>query len=119
MPENSPRLRPPRLTLDVVPRPHLVHQLNAGLARQLILISAPAGDQKAFGERSMKWLVTDYHMAADTIQKDWNWKGAQQLSVIGLLAGLRVANQDAMPAWLPASRFNQPRGTTAAPPPRQ
>lgn len=85
----------------------------------LYLISAPAGDQKTFGERAMKWLVTDYHTAADTIQKDWNWKGAQQLSVVGLLAGLRVANQDAMPAWLPGSPFNRPRGTTAPPPPRQ
>ena len=67
----------------------------------------------------MKWLVTDYHMATDTVQKDWNWKGAQQLSVIGLLAGLRVANQDAMPAWLPSSPYNRPRGTTLPPPPRQ
>lgn len=85
----------------------------------LYLISAPAGDQAAFGGRAMKWLVTDYHMATDTVQKDWNWKGAQQLSVIGLLAGLRVANQDAMPAWLPGSPYNRPRGTTLAPPPRQ
>jgi Zn-dependent M28 family amino/carboxypeptidase len=85
----------------------------------LYLISAPAGDQAAFGARAMKWLVTDYHMATDTVQKDWNWKGAQQLSVIGLLAGLRVANQDAMPAWLPSSPYNRPRGTTLPPPPRQ
>jgi len=85
----------------------------------LYLISAPAGDQAAFGARAMKWLVTDYHMATDTIQKDWNWKGAQQLSVVGLLAGLRVANQAAMPAWAPASPYNRPRGTTLPPPPRQ
>ncbi|MFL6277775.1 MAG: M28 family peptidase [Blastocatellia bacterium] len=82
----------------------------------LYLISAPAGDEAAFGARAMKWLVTDYHMATDTIQKDWNWKGAQQLSVIGLLAGMRVANQDAMPAWLPSSPYNRPRGTTLPPP---
>jgi len=85
----------------------------------LYLISTPAGDQTAVGARAMKWLVTDYHMATDTVQKDWNWKGAQQLAVIGLLAGLRVANQDAMPAWLPGSPYNRPRGTNLPPPPRQ
>jgi Zn-dependent M28 family amino/carboxypeptidase len=85
----------------------------------LYLFSAPAGDQAAFGARAMKWLITDYHMATDTVQKDWNWKGAQQLAVIGLLTGMRVANQDAMPAWLSSSPYNRPRGTTLTPPPRQ
>ena len=85
----------------------------------LYLISTPAGDQAATGARAMKWLVTDYHMATDTVQKDWSWKGAQQLAVVGLVAGLRVANQDAMPAWLPNSPYNRPRGTTLPPPPRQ
>src|SRR5205085_1069326 len=85
----------------------------------LYLISGPAGDQAAFGARAMKWLVTDYHMASDTVQKDWNWKGAEQLAVIGLLAGMRVANQDTMPAWISGSPYNRPRGTTLPPPPRQ
>ncbi|HKP10709.1 MAG TPA: M28 family peptidase [Blastocatellia bacterium] len=81
-------------------------------------ISAPAGDVNGFKERAAKWLITDYHMATDTVQKDWSWKGAQQLSVVGLVAGMRVANQDAMPAWVSSSPFNRPRGTTQ-PPPRQ
>ena len=79
----------------------------------LYLFSGPAGDQAVIGARAKKWLVTDYHMATDTVQKDWNWKGAQQLSVVGLLAGMRVANQDAMPAWLPGSPYNRPRGTVS------
>src|SRR5215204_6587754 len=37
------KLFPPRLTSDLVPRPRLVQQLNGGLKRQLILVSAPAG----------------------------------------------------------------------------
>jgi Zn-dependent M28 family amino/carboxypeptidase len=85
----------------------------------LYLISAPAGDQAAFGARAMKWLATDYHMATDTVQKDWSWKGAEQLAVVGLITGMRVANQDAMPAWISGSPYNRPRGTTAPPPPRQ
>ncbi|MFL6215852.1 MAG: M28 family peptidase [Blastocatellia bacterium] len=84
----------------------------------LYLISGPAGDQAAIGARAMKWLVTDYHMASDTVQKDWNWTGAEQLAVIDLLAGMRVANQDTMPAWISGSPYNRPRGTTE-PPPRQ
>lgn len=37
------KLRPPRLSPDLVPRPRLVQQLNSGLSRKLILVSAPAG----------------------------------------------------------------------------
>jgi Zn-dependent M28 family amino/carboxypeptidase len=85
----------------------------------LYLFSGPAGDRAAFTERAKKWLVTDYHMATDTVQKDWNWKGAEQLAVAGLVVGMRVANQNAMPAWNASSPFNRPRGTTAPPPPRQ
>ena len=78
-------------------------------------ISAPAGDLEGFKARAAKWLVTDYHMAADTVQKDWSWKGVQQLAVLGLVVGLRVANQDAMPAWVSTSPYNHPRGTTLPP----
>ena len=82
----------------------------------LYLFSGPAGDRAVFTERAKRWLVTDYHMVTDTVQKDWNWKGAEQLAVAGLVAGMRVANQDAMPAWSASSPYNRPRGTTA---PRQ
>ena len=37
------KLLPPRLTSDLVERPHLIQQLNAGLNRRLILVGAPAG----------------------------------------------------------------------------
>ncbi|HKS41154.1 MAG TPA: M20/M25/M40 family metallo-hydrolase, partial [Blastocatellia bacterium] len=81
-------------------------------------IGAPA-DQAAVGARAMKFLVTDYHMATDTVQKDWDWSGARDLTVIGLLVGMRVADQDSMPAWLQSSPYNRPRGTNLPPPPRQ
>jgi Zn-dependent M28 family amino/carboxypeptidase len=76
----------------------------------LYLFSGPVGDRGAFTERAKKWLVTDYHMVTDTVQKDWNWKGAEQLAVAGLVAGMRVANQDAMPAWLPSAPFKRALG---------
>jgi LuxR family maltose regulon positive regulatory protein len=45
----------PRLTSDLVPRPQLVERLNAGLARKLTLISAPAG----FGKTTLlgEWIT--------------------------------------------------------------
>ncbi|HXG68488.1 MAG TPA: M28 family peptidase [Blastocatellia bacterium] len=82
----------------------------------LYLIGGPAGDPAATMERARKWLVTDYHMTTDTVQPDWNWEGARTLTVIGLIAGMRVANQEAMPAWLPSSPYNRPRGANSPPP---
>ncbi|HST20966.1 MAG TPA: M28 family peptidase [Blastocatellia bacterium] len=81
-------------------------------------IGAPA-DQAAMGARAMKFLVTDYHMATDTVRKDWDWSGARDLTLIGLLVGMRVADQESMPAWLQSSPYNRPRGTNLPPPPRQ
>lgn len=81
-------------------------------------IGAPA-DQMATGARAMKFFVTDYHMATDTVRKDWDWSGARALTLVGLLVGMRVADQDAMPAWLQSSPYNRPRGTNLPPPPRQ
>jgi Zn-dependent M28 family amino/carboxypeptidase len=77
----------------------------------LYLIGVPAGNPEAMLERTKKWLVTDYHMATDTVQKDWNWEGARTLTIVGLVAGMRVADRDRMPAWSPASPYNRPRGT--------
>jgi hypothetical protein len=34
-----------------------------------------------------------------------------------LVMGLRVANDEAMPAWAPSSVFNRERGTDKPPPP--
>ncbi|MGA9767674.1 MAG: M28 family peptidase [Blastocatellia bacterium] len=84
----------------------------------LYLIGAPS-DQTAMGARAMKFLVTDYHMATDTVQKDWHWDGARDLAVMGLVVGMRIADQEAMPAWLQSSPYNRPRGTNLPPPARQ
>jgi len=85
----------------------------------LYLIGVPAGNLLALMPRATKWLVTDYHMATDTVQPDWNWEGARGLAVTGMIAALRIANQDSMPAWKGASPYNRPRGTNLPPPPPQ
>lgn len=77
----------------------------------LMLLGAPDGDAKLWVERAKKWLKTDYHQASDTVKPDWSWEGARDIAVIGLLTGMRIANADKMPAWLPTSPFNRERGT--------
>lgn len=84
----------------------------------LYLIGAP-GDQMAVGTRAMKFLVTDYHMTTDTVRSDWHWDGARDLALMGLIVGMRIADQEAMPAWLQTSPYNRPRGTNLPPPARQ
>jgi len=48
------KISKPRLTSDLVPRPHLIEYLNRGLDRKLTLVSAPAG----FGKTTLvlSWL---------------------------------------------------------------
>jgi Zn-dependent M28 family amino/carboxypeptidase len=79
----------------------------------LMLLGGPGGDIAPWLARAKKWLVTDYHQPTDTVRPDWNWDGARALAVVGLIVGTRVANAEAMPAWLTSSPFNHPRGTDA------
>lgn len=75
----------------------------------LMLLGGPAGDISSWILRAKKWLETDYHSTSDTVKPDWNWTGPQTLAKVGMIIGLRVANANAMPAWLPTSPFNKPR----------
>jgi len=82
----------------------------------LMLMGVPEGDTAAFVARTKKWLETDYHQPTDQVRSEWNWDGPRTLAIVGLVVGMRVANSDAMPAWLKSSPFNQPRGTNKQPP---
>jgi hypothetical protein len=84
----------------------------------LMLLGAPGGDAAQFMARAKKWLETDYHETTDTVRPDWNWEGMRAMAVTGMILGMRVANRDGMPAWLPSSPFNQPRGANKTPPSR-
>lgn len=77
----------------------------------LFLHGGPANDVASLLTRVQAWLAANYHMPTDTVQPDWNWEGAQQMAAIGLLVGMRVTNQEAMPVWQAASPYNHPRGT--------
>ena len=85
----------------------------------LKLLGIPEGDITSFIARTKKWRDTDYHQPTDIILPDWNWDGARTLAMVNLIMGLRIANADEMPKWLPSSPYNRTRGTKEPPPPRQ
>lgn len=79
----------------------------------LMLLGAPAGDPQKWMDRSKEWEKTDYHQPSDVIKPDWSWEGAKAVADVMGIMGLRIANADAMPAWLPSSRFGKlERGNT-------
>jgi hypothetical protein len=85
----------------------------------LMLLGGPEGDVSVWVARAMKWMATDYHQPGDIVRPDWHWDGARTVALIGLLTGMRVANTEAAPRWLPTSPFNRARGTGEPPPPEK
>ncbi|MEW6211553.1 MAG: M28 family peptidase [Acidobacteriota bacterium] len=85
----------------------------------LYLTGGPGGNRDEMWKRAGEWLATHYHMATDTVQADWRWEGARTLAALGLTVGMRIADRQEMPAWLPTSPYNRPRGTKLPPPARQ
>jgi hypothetical protein len=83
----------------------------------LMWMGAPEGDSKVWIDRLKQWEKTDYHQPSDTVRPDWNWDGPKTIAVVGLVMGLRVANEETMPSWLPNSIFNRERGTDKPAPP--
>ena len=83
----------------------------------IMLLGAPEGETKAWIDRLKKWEKTDYHQPTDIIRPEWNWEGPRMIAEVMAIMGLRVANDEKMPAWLSTSPFNRERGTNADPPP--
>ena len=73
----------------------------------LFLIGGPGEE---ITKRAQKFLTTDYHMPTDIVQPDCNWEGARMLGAFGLITGMRIANQKAMPTWKTDSPYKRPRG---------
>ncbi len=46
-----------------------------------------------------------YHQPADEYKDDWDFAGMEQYAQFGLLIGMDVANQEAMPTWKPGDEF--------------
>jgi hypothetical protein len=75
-----------------------------------MLLGAPEGDEAVWIKRARQWLDTDYHSPNDTVKPDWNWNGPLKVAELGFVVGMRVADAEAMPSWLPTSKFNKARG---------
>lgn len=83
----------------------------------IMILGAPAGEVSAWTKRLKEWEKTDYHQPTDVIRPDWNWEGPRTLAILSAIMGMRIANSDQMPSWLPKSPFNRERGTNEPPPP--
>jgi Zn-dependent M28 family amino/carboxypeptidase len=83
----------------------------------MMLLGAPDGATSAWTDRLKKWEKTDYHQPTDVVRPDWDWSGPRTIASVMLVIGLRVANDNAMPAWLSSSIFNRERGTDKPAPP--
>ena len=82
----------------------------------LMILGAPDGPVKSWTDRLKKWSKTDYHQPTDVVRPDWDWSGPRTIASLMLVMGLRIANDETMPSWLPASVFNRERGTDKPPP---
>ena len=83
----------------------------------IMILGAPDGAQEAWVDRLRKWEKTDYHQPTDVVRPDWDWTGPRTVAGVMLVMGLRAANDEAMPSWLPSSIFNRERGTDKPAPP--
>src|SRR5215213_8821890 len=83
----------------------------------MMILGAPDGATEAWTARLKKWTKTDYHQPTDTVRPDWHWSGPRTTASVMLVMGLRAANEEDMPAWLPSSIFNRERGTDKPAPP--
>ena len=83
----------------------------------IMILGAPEGSVESWTDRLKKWEKTDYHQPTDIVRPDWDWTGPRTVASVMLLMGLRAANDEAMPAWVPSSVFNRERGTDKPAPP--
>ncbi len=77
----------------------------------LMILGAPDVPTKEWTDRLKKWSKTDYHQPTDVVRADWDWSGPRTIASLMLVMGLRIANDETMPSWLPTSVFNRERGT--------
>jgi len=57
---------------------------------------------------------TSYHQPSDEIRPDWNFDGMIENDQLGFALGVKIANGDALPAWLPGDEFEAARKAALA-----
>jgi len=63
---------------------------------------------------AQEWLKAHYHQPSDELTPEWNFDGMIEDAQLGFLAGLAVAQADAMPTWLPGDEFAKLRKPAAS-----
>jgi hypothetical protein len=71
----------------------------------LMLMGGPEGTAESLVRRIKDWEKVHYHQPSDDVMDDWAWEGAQTVAQIMGVMGIRVADNEKMPAWLASSRF--------------
>ena len=70
------------------------------------VIGKPAG----WGaKRIEEWEEKDYHQPSDELTGEWDLSGAVEDTQLAFKLGLRVANAEAMPRWVPGDEFEAAR----------
>ncbi|MDZ7360007.1 MAG: M28 family peptidase [candidate division KSB1 bacterium] len=70
------------------------------------VIGKPEGWGK---EQAEKWEATKYHQPSDEYDDSWNLDGGLEDTQLFFLVGLKVANAEAMPGWVPGDEFEAAR----------
>lgn len=72
----------------------------------LMLMGAPEGTKEDLIKRIREWMMANYHQPTDDIYQNWYWGGAKTVADIMGIVGLRIAGQQAMPAWVSGSPYS-------------
>jgi Zn-dependent M28 family amino/carboxypeptidase len=60
-------------------------------------------------EQIEKFEKTSYHQPSDQISADWNFDGMIQDAQLGFAVGVKLANADQLPGWVPGDEFEAAR----------
>ncbi len=60
-------------------------------------------------EQIEAWEAQHYHQPSDELVDSWNWEGMVEDTVLGLRAGVWIANQESQPTWNPGDEFEAAR----------
>ncbi len=69
-------------------------------------VGKPAGWGK---EQHEAYEAKSYHQPSDEIDDSWNFEGMIEDAQLGFWVGLKVANADTMPSWVPGDEFEAAR----------
>jgi Zn-dependent M28 family amino/carboxypeptidase len=61
------------------------------------------------GEQVEAWTEEHYHQPSDQLVATWDFSGMVQDARLGFYAGLVIAEQEAMPRWVPGDEFEAAR----------